>query len=169
VRESGLDVVRRPTGGGAILHDTDEVTYSVVLPRNVGPPDLFGSYRLIAGGVVETLRDLGIEPNFQEGHTGRDPLCYLREEGLSVVVKGRKISGGAQKRTRTAILQHGTILLSRRTELVARLFRTPPDRVEASVACIHDFRPHTTRHQVVAAARSGFERALSRIETAMPA
>src|SRR5688572_12720264 len=40
-REFGLDVVRRPTGGGAILHEEDEVTYSVVLPKGLGPADLF--------------------------------------------------------------------------------------------------------------------------------
>lgn len=160
-REAGLDVVRRPTGGGAILHEEDEVTYGVVLPRALAPPDLFGSYRLIAGGVVETLRELGFDSGFVEGHSGRDALCYLREEGVSVALGGRKISGGAQKRTKTMILQHGTILLSRRTELLSRLFRTPADRIETHVACLRDERPGLTRDEVLSAARKGFLRALS--------
>ncbi|MBI2078825.1 MAG: lipoate--protein ligase family protein [Euryarchaeota archaeon] len=161
-RAAGIDVVRRPTGGGAILHEEDEVTYCVVLPRGMGPPDLFGSYRFIAGGVVETLRDLGLDASFVEGHTGRDPLCYLREEGVSVAVGGRKISGGAQKRTKQAILQHGTILLSRRTELLSRIFRVDARRVEENVACLHDFRPGLRREDVLAAAKTGFVRALSK-------
>lgn len=168
-RSLGLDVVRRPTGGGAILHEEDEVTYCVILPRSMAPPDLFGSYKLIAGGVVETLRGLGLESGFVEGHTGRDPLCYLREEGVSVAMGGRKISGGAQKRTKTTILQHGTILLSRRTDLLSRLFRTPAERVAANVACLKDILPGLTRDEVLAAARSGFERAIRQITVAPPA
>lgn len=156
----GLDVVRRPTGGGAILHEEDEVTYSVVLPRTMGPPDLFGSYRFIANGVIETLAELGLESGFVEGHTGRDPLCYLREEGVSVSFEGRKISGGAQKRTKAAILQHGTILLSRRTDVLSRVFRVPADRVESNIACLHDVRPELTRQDVVDAAVTGFRRAM---------
>ena len=161
-RANGLDVVRRPTGGGAILHEEDEVTYCVVLPKGVGPPDLFGSYRFIAGGVVETLRALGHGAEFLEGHAGRDALCYLREEGVSVAVGGRKISGGAQKRTKKAVLQHGTILLSRRTELLAQLFRTDAVRVERSVACLRDLNPKLSRADVLDAAKAGFVKALAK-------
>lgn len=163
--EFGLDVVRRPTGGGAILHEEDEVTYAVVLPRAVGPRDLFGSYRFIANGVVETLSELGLKAGFVEGHTGRDALCYLREEGLSVAFEGRKISGGAQKRTKTAILQHGTILLSRRDDVLSRVFRVPAPKVAANVACLHDVRPELTRDDVLAAAVKGFRRALEPLST----
>jgi lipoate-protein ligase A len=161
LEEHGMDLVRRPTGGGAILHDVDEVTYGVVLPRSMAPPDLFGSYRFIANGVVETLRELGLGAGFVEGHTGREPLCYLREEGVSVAVQGRKISGGAQKRTKTHLLQHGTILLSRRTGLLAELFRTEPERIDAHVACLQDHLPSLTREDVLQAAKVGFARALS--------
>lgn len=162
-RDYGLDVTRRPTGGGAILHEEDEVTYGVALPRALSPGTLFESYRLIANGVVETLRELGLSSEFVEGHGGRNPLCYLRDEGVSVLVEGRKISGGAQKRTSTAILQHGTILLSRRTDVLSRVFRTPPDRIEAGVACLRDFRPDLSRREVERAALRGFKRALSAI------
>jgi lipoate-protein ligase A len=160
-RDLGLDIVRRPTGGGAILHEADEVTYCVVLPRDQAPADLFASYRFVANGVVRTLHHLGLASSFVEGHTGRDPLCYLREEGVSVALEGRKISGGAQKRTQTMILQHGTILLSRRTEVLARLFRTDAKRVEDNVACLHDVRPELTREEVLAAAKIGFTEALA--------
>lgn len=161
LEEFGLDLVRRPTGGGAILHEEDEVTYAVVLPRALAPPDLFGSYRLIANGVVQTLAELGLRAEYVEGHAGRDPLCYLREEGVSVAIGGRKISGGAQKRTKTTILQHGTILLSRRTDVLSRVFRTPAHRIEASIACVLDFRPELGRGDVLRAARTGFGRALA--------
>lgn len=165
-KEFGLDITRRPTGGGAILHEEDEVTYCVVLPRSMAPRNLFDSYRFIANGVVQTLRDLGLAAEYVEGHAGRDPLCYLRDQGVSVAVEGRKISGGAQKRTPAGILQHGTILLSRRTEVLSRIFHTPAERIESSVACLHDFRPDLTRRQVERAALRGFERALATIPDA---
>lgn len=168
LRDFQVDLVRRPTGGGAILHEPDEVTYAVVLPRNLGPPDLFGSYRFIAGGVLETLKELGLTGTLVEGHAGRDPLCYLREEGVSVALNGRKISGGAQKRTRQAILQHGTLLLSRRTEVLARVFRASPSRIESGVGCLRDVLPELTRAELLQAAVKGFVRALAPILSGPP-
>ncbi len=160
LRDFGLDLVRRPTGGGAILHAEDEVTYSVVLPRSLAPSGLFDSYRFIARGIVLALERLGLAPTFQEGHTGRDPLCYLREEGVSVAVDGRKISGGAQKRTKDALLQHGTLLVSSDVERNSRLFRTTPDRVRENLTSLHDHGLAPTRRQVETAMLDGFVRAL---------
>lgn len=159
-RELGVDVVRRPTGGGAILHAEDEITYSVVLPRALAPSNLFDSYRFIARGVVNALESFGLNGEFVEGHTGRDALCYLREEGVSVAVDGRKISGGAQKRTKDSILQHGTLLVSSDVERNARLFRTPEERVRGHLTSLHDHGLNPTRAEVRSAMLSGFVRAL---------
>lgn len=159
-RELGLDVVRRPTGGGAILHAEDEVTYSVVLPRALTPGDLFASYRFIAGGVVGALRRFGLDGTFLEGHTGGEALCYLREEGVSVGVRGRKISGGAQKRTKQAILQHGTLLVSRDLYRNARVFGVPEDRIAKHVTSLHDEGLDPRTHEVRSALLTGFLEAL---------
>jgi lipoate---protein ligase len=156
----GIDIVRRPTGGGAILHAEDEITYSVVLPRALAPADLFASYRFMAQGVRNALRHLGLESEFMEGHTGRDPLCYLREEGVSVGVGGRKISGGAQKRTKTHLLQHGTLLVSSDLERNAQLFRLTPDRVAAHVTSLRDQGLQPATSDVRAALLRGFVEAL---------
>lgn len=157
----GVDVVRRPTGGGAILHAENEVTYAVVLPRAMAPPDLFDSYRFIAQGVRHALERFGLASEFLEGHSGREPLCYLREEGVSVGVGGRKISGGAQKRTRHAILQHGTLLLDSDVERNAALFRVPPERVRESVTSLRDEGRAPARAEVQSAMMWGLGRALA--------
>lgn len=159
-RELGLDVVRRPTGGGAILHAEDEITYSVVLPRALAPPDLFESYRFIARGILNALASFGLRGEFMEGHTGRDALCYLREEGVSVGIDARKISGGAQKRTKTHILQHGTLLVSSDVERNARLFRLPEERVREHVTSLRDLGKRPATSEVRSAMLLGFVRAL---------
>lgn len=161
VHEFGLDVVRRPTGGGAILHAETEVTYSVVLPRSLAPSDLFASYRFIGQGVRNALERLGLASEFLEGHAGREPLCYLREEGVSVAVGGKKISGGAQKRTREAVLQHGTLLVDADVPRNARLFRQPPDRIRGSVTSLRDLGLNPSRAEVRSALLKGFVTALA--------
>jgi len=159
-RELGIDVVRRPTGGGAILHAEDEVTYSVILPRSMAPGDLFASYRFVAQGVRNALASFGLEGSWLEGHTGRDPLCYMREEGVSIGVDGRKISGGAQKRTKTHLLQHGTLLVSSDLERNARLFRLSPETIARHVTSLRDHGVRPSRREVTNAMLQGFARAL---------
>lgn len=167
VRDLGLDLVRRPTGGGAILHAEDEVTYSVVLPRALAPADLFASYRYVAQGVVNALARFGLQGEFLEGHSGRDPLCYLREEGVSVGVGGRKISGGAQKRTKTHLLQHGTLLVSSDLERNARIFRLAPARIAGHVTSLHDQGLAPSRAEVERTLRDGFDEALRPVDDAV--
>lgn len=160
-RELGLDVVRRPTGGGAILHAETEITYAVILPRSMAPADLFASYRLIAQGVRNALQQFELASEFLEGHSGREPLCYLREEGVSVGIQGRKISGGAQKRTKAALLQHGTLLVDSDVERNARLFRLDPATIQSSVTSLRDQGVDPARAQVRSALLRGFASALA--------
>lgn len=161
VQGYGYDVVRRPTGGGAILHAEDEVTYSVIMPRRLVPGTIFDSYKQLAGGLVTGLQELGVQASFMEGKSGRDALCYLREEGVSIGVNGLKISGGAQKRTKDAVLQHGTLLCSTHAEANAAVFRTTPERVRGRVTSLSDLGVNATRTQVHAALVRGFTRSLA--------
>ncbi|MBN1343102.1 MAG: lipoate--protein ligase family protein [Phycisphaerae bacterium] len=113
-----LPVVRRTTGGGAILHDR-ELTYSLIVP--VG-------HRLIAGGatglycrmhdaIVEVVRSLGL-PAGRRGEVvegdrerGEAFFCFARRHSLDVVVGQLKLAGSAQRRTSQAVLQHGSVIL----------------------------------------------------------
>jgi len=106
-----IDVVRRPTGGRAVLHDR-ELTYSVVLPaRAFGGPRR--AYRRINAALVEGLRGLGADARVAGGRSLPPDAgpCFLEPAEGEVVVAGRKVVGSAQVRIGSAVLQHGSILL----------------------------------------------------------
>lgn len=116
----GLPVVRRLTGGGAILHD-QELTYSCVVPASDPwrhePSEL---YRRVHRAVIACLGELGFACGLRSESRGdplsgdaADPfLCFLRADGNDVVSpEGVKVIGSAQRRRRGTILQHGSILL----------------------------------------------------------
>jgi lipoate-protein ligase A len=116
-------VVRRASGGGAILHDR-ELTYSVAVPQTVA--QVSGARRLyeichqtlIAAlaevGVSAALyRDCSAQQADAELPTDAPFLCFQRRTCFDVVVGDAKIAGSAQRRRRGAVLQHGSILLAR--------------------------------------------------------
>jgi len=116
-RAAGFGVTRRSTGGGAILHG-DEVTYSVVLPADDPriPRPVAASYDWLHGAVREALAAVGVPCDIRgpgPPAEGPDPfLCFARTAAIDLVAGERKVVGSAQRRTRTAFLQHGSILLS---------------------------------------------------------
>jgi lipoate-protein ligase A len=139
IREHGIDFARRPTGGGSIYHARSEVTYAIVLPTDFAdlPGDLFEDYRHLSRPVLDTLDDLGLDASFKKAQGGRRDFCYLREAGVSIVDgQGRKISGGAQRRTKHAVLQHGTVIVDRDPELLARVYDETPDAIRAGVGSL---------------------------------
>lgn len=110
-RDRRMGVVRRPTGGRAVLHDR-ELTYSVVLPLRASG-GLRPAYRRINEGLLAGLRRLGVDAALAAGRTrnpGSGP-CFLDPAEGEVVVGGRKLVGSAQARIGGAILQHGSLLL----------------------------------------------------------
>lgn len=112
----GYRLVRRPTGGAALLHrEGGEITYSVVLSSShpLYALDVASSAARIAEGLAEALRRLGLDARVGgfRGPGGPGHLCYLREGSSDVVVSGRKVSGSAQRRAWGSLLQHGTLLL----------------------------------------------------------
>ena len=121
LRRSGLPIVRRMTGGGAIVH-ANEVTYSLHLPLDhplLRDLSIEESYHVLHGPIVEGLRALGVPlaPR-SEDPTSPPPeasplLCFQRVSSLDLVVAGRKLVGSAQRRIRGRLLQHGSIILSR--------------------------------------------------------
>lgn len=124
-RARGIGVVRRPTGGRAVLHGP-EVTYAVVAPFGA----LGGAraaYRTINEALARGLARLGVPahlagPDARGGALPPDAGPCFREPAEGEVVAGRrKLVGSAQARLGRVLLQHGSILLEDRQDLVARL------------------------------------------------
>ena len=112
----GYVLVRRPTGGAALLHPWRwEVTYSVILsPKHpLAALPVEESAAAIARGIVLALEKLGVEAGIGgfRGSNVRSGLCYVRPGSSDVILSGRKVSGSAQLRTPSSLLQHGTLLL----------------------------------------------------------
>jgi len=115
-----LPVVRRPTGGGAILHD-QELTYALVVPvghvlLERGPNCLYEQMHaaLIAalGGAAVRAARCGVS---DDSGPARGPFfCFARRHRFDVLLGGEKLAGSAQRRTREAVLQHGSIILDSR-------------------------------------------------------
>jgi lipoate-protein ligase A len=112
-----IDVVRRPTGGRAVLHHL-ELTYAVCAPLGRPPfsRDLQAAYQAICGALVAGLRRLGVAAELSGAPAGGmiKPTaaipCFIGPAAGEVVVGERKLIGSAMRRTGDSILQHGSIL-----------------------------------------------------------
>ena len=120
VRSAGIDVVRRLTGGRAVLH-WEELTYSVICREGCGRlgASSGAAYREIGRALVAGLRAFGAPVDLHRqdaGQGGRStpeapkPPCFASTSKWEVTYRGRKLVGSAQRRIRGAILQHGSIL-----------------------------------------------------------
>jgi lipoate-protein ligase A len=114
----GWHVIRRPSGGKAILH-VDELTYSVCAPPD--EPRVTGgiveSYGRLATGLLAGLRGLGLEPAEAKPEYGPEqeaegPVCFDGPARYEITVAGRKLVGSAQARPKGGIMQHGTMPLT---------------------------------------------------------
>ncbi len=115
----GWDLVRRPTGGRAILH-TDELTYSVIAPLH--EPHVYGSilesYRRLSQALLRALSVIGLDAGAEKDHPGSSnntlagPVCFEVPSNYEITVAGKKLIGSAQARRREGVLQHGSLPLT---------------------------------------------------------
>jgi len=113
---NGWGLVRRPTGGRAILH-TDELTYSVC-----GPPDeprlagsVLESYQVLSRALLLALQRMGgtAQASQTPGSIEKlqNPVCFEIPSNYEITVNGKKLIGSAQARRKYGVLQHGTLPL----------------------------------------------------------
>ena len=118
-----ISVVRRPTGGLAILH-MEDFTYSVVVPTTgTGPGARDQYFDLVAGAIIEALAVLGIGARQVRHNAGRlrGAWCFEGVFGIDLEYDGRKICGSAQRMFPGAVLQHGSLFLTDSGGMLDRL------------------------------------------------
>lgn len=144
----GIDVVRRLTGGRALLHD-DEITYSFVAPISAipGGVNVNKSYRYISSLLIDFFKTLGAELDFGENKriSTRFDYCMLLSTGADVCFNGKKIIGSAQCRKNGYILQHGSILFGYDKALLENLFH---EEVKG-ITCVKEILPEITKAEFI--------------------
>ncbi|MBI5887340.1 MAG: lipoate--protein ligase family protein [Deltaproteobacteria bacterium] len=126
-KDAGIPVVRRMTGGRAVLHDA-ELTYGVAAPsaHRLFAGGIMDAYRVISACIASALNDVGIDAGLSErksaGGKAANPACFYAPSRYEVLVDGRKLAGSSQRRFKDAFIQHGSILFGLDEGLNSRLF-----------------------------------------------
>jgi lipoate-protein ligase A len=169
LQAAGYDLVRRPTGGRAILH-IDELTYSLVVPE--GDPRVAGgvveSYRRLSAGLVRALERLGAEDIVAdqrlENRNAEGPVCFEMPSDYEITAGGRKLVGSAQMRAQGAVLQHGALPLYGDIARICPLLASHPDpsQVRARAAVVDEVLGRAVaRDEAAEALAEGFAEALN--------
>lgn len=134
---AGIEIVRRPTGGKAIMHSVGDVTYSVIAPANEKPfsHDVLAGYAAVNEALVAGLGILGVRAAVRDPapiwpETGVDFGCFESPGRHEVYWAGRKMVASAQRRTAGVILQQGTIPFAETGSGLADLLRLDPGHRE---------------------------------------
>jgi lipoate-protein ligase A len=130
----GIGLVRRPTGGSAILHEgpAAELTYSVVARAGdfAGAEDLLETYRVLGTALARGLARLGVIAELVDrvkAPAAAPAFCFGRAGSYELAAAGRKLCGSAQRRQGGAFLQHGTLLLDADPGRLRAVFPAVPD------------------------------------------
>jgi len=131
----GWELVRRPTGGRAILH-ADELTYSVIAPHT--EPRLAGSvlesYQRLSLALLKALHLLAVparseaEPLLPASSAPKGPVCFEVPSNYEITVNGKKLIGSAQARRKEGILQHGSLPLYGDLRRITRVLNFDPEQ-----------------------------------------
>jgi len=144
----GIDIVRRPTGGKAVLHDK-ELTYSFIIKEShsLVNGSILETYKKISGGIIRGLSYLGIkaelvplreklkrtssgnEAKSEIPHSDIKSICFSVPSQYEVQVKSKKIVGSAQVRKREIVLQHGSLLIELEKDKLFSVFNFPSAKI----------------------------------------
>lgn len=114
LKENGVNVARRITGGGAVYHDLGNVNYSFISPNAKTSGIDFSYY---ATPIVNALKNLGLSVNL----SGRNDL---------ITNDGKKISGNAQHRVNDRVLHHGTLLFDSNLEFLSKVLTVDSEKLK---------------------------------------
>ena len=150
LKKCGIDVVRRLTGGRALLHD-NEITYSYICPISYleHGEHIVSSYKEICQIFINKFKTIGIDIDFgtqKQVKTGFD-YCMLVSTGADLCYRGKKLIGSAQCRKHGYILQHGSILYDYDKNLLEKIFGE--EIVTDEITCIKDINSSITKEDIV--------------------
>jgi lipoate-protein ligase A len=114
VRENGIHVVRRLSGGGAVYHDLGNLNFSFIT-KDDGKS--FANFRKFTDPVIRALRELGLNAEL----SGRN----------DILIEGKKISGNAQFSSRGRMFSHGTLMFDVNLDRVEKALQVKKDKIES--------------------------------------
>lgn len=114
VKEHGIHVVRRISGGGAVYHDLNNLNYTIISNEDKGADFDFKTF---SKPVIDTLADLGVKAEF----TGRN----------DIVIDGKKICGNAQAYIQGRVMHHGCLLFDTDLTVLSKALEAPKDKIES--------------------------------------
>lgn len=169
----GVELVRRQTGGKAVLHD-QELTYSVIVSESHSamPQSVKEAYLVLSRGLLEGYKELGIQTEFaipEKTVEKSSAVCFEEPSWYELVIGGKKAAGSAQTRKNGVILQHGSIPLHFDHVKLFDLFLYPDQETKEKArtafgkraVAINDVTPDpVTFEQAKAAFKKGFEHGL---------
>jgi lipoate-protein ligase A len=169
-RRLGYEVVRRPTGGRAVLH-LDDLTYAVIAGTPEGMPSaVTAAYQLIAQGLLHAFRLLGIEARMgrERGNSQSTDICFLRCARGAIVYQKKKLVGSAQTWHASSLLQHGSIIVRPQVEAWLALVQAEDEspanlraRLAARLTSMEEILGWTPKlTEIKEAVRQGMARAL---------
>ena len=150
LNQEGINLVRRLTGGRALLHD-NEITYSYICPTSYlkNGENVTKSYIEISQILIDKFKKIGIELNFgttKKINTKFD-YCMLISTGADLCYEGKKLIGSAQCRKNGYILQHGSILYDYDKKLLEKIFHEEVNT--ESITSIKSINPNITKEDII--------------------
>ncbi len=152
-----IDIVKRLTGGRALLHD-NELTYCYICPVSIlkNGESISSSYKEISRFLIKGFELLNIPINFTENKRPNSNYnyCMLISTGADLCYQGKKLIGSAQFRKNGYILQHGSINFSYNEELIKNIFNEEMDR--KSIISLNEINPNLKIKDVIDALNTAF-------------
>lgn len=150
LKSKNIDVVRRLTGGRALLHD-NEITYSFICPESFlqNGSHIVSSYKEISQILIDKFKKLGIDLDFGASKpikTGFD-YCMLISTRADLCYKEKKLIGSAQCRSHGYILQHGSILYDYDKKLLEEIFKEKVSTDE--ITSIKEINPKLSKEKII--------------------
>ncbi len=150
LKDTGIDLVKRLTGGRALLHD-NEITYSYICPVSClkHGENVRQSYVEISRILIDGFAKLGIELDFGASKpvNTKFDYCMLISTGADLCYKGKKLIGSAQCRKEGYILQHGSILYDYDAALLEKIFNEPVST--DTITSVKEINPDILKNDVI--------------------